>query len=179
MTLACRGALPPAPRYLGRLGRLEAFLPAESSVDLKGDNVKQIPATEAQIQRTITDWLALAGIPFTVTDAAHVTINGVTKGRAKIRRGWPDITACLPPDGTLLAIECKSARGRLRPEQVETIAQLEDAGALTVVARSLEDVTDLIAERLESHRWLDGSYFGSVPAKLVRALAGIGIRHNC
>ena len=131
-------------------------------------------ATEAQIQRTITDWLTLAGIPFTVTDAAHVTINGVTKGRAKIRRGWPDVTACLPPDGTLLAIECKSVRGRLRPEQVETIAQLEDAGALTVVARSLEDVTDAVGG-------YGYEYFGdwskydttNMPIKLVRALRGL------
>ena len=124
-------------------------------------------ATEAQIQRTITDWLTLAGIPFTVTDAAHVTINGVTKGRAKIRRGWPDVTACLPPDGTLLAIECKSVRGRLRPEQVETIAQLEDAGALTVVARSLEDVVNAIEQHLAQ------LYSYQIPPpKLCRAIYG-------
>lgn len=135
----------------------------------------KLNATEAETQRAITDWLTLAGIPFTVTDAAHVTINGVTRGRAKIRRGWPDVTACLPPDGTLLAIECKSVRGRLRPEQVETIAQLQDAGALTVVARSLEDVTDAVGD-------YGYEYFGdwskydttNMPIKLVRALRGIG-----
>ncbi len=127
-------------------------------------------ASEAQIQSAITDWLTLAGIPFTVTDAAHVTINGVTRGRAKIRRGWPDVTACLPPDGTLLAIECKSAKGKLRPEQVETIAQLQDAGALTVVARSLEDVVNEIENRLA---WLGRS---RTPPKIRRAIDGLDFR---
>lgn len=137
--------------------------------------MKQMPATEAQIQRTITDWLTIAGIPFTVTDAAHVTIQGVTRGRSKIRTGWPDITACLPPDGTLLAIECKSARGKLRPEQVETIAQLQDAGALTVVARSVEDVTEAVCRfltPLTAYRDIDGrkDFDPCVPVKLARLL---------
>lgn len=132
--------------------------------------MKQIPATEAQIQRTITDWLTLAGIPYTVTDAAHVTINDVTRGRAKIRRGWPDVTACLPPDGTLLAIECKSARGKLRLDQEAILEQLGEAGAAVVVARSLEDVVNEIENRLA---WLGRS---RTPPKIRRAIDGLDFR---
>lgn len=128
--------------------------------------MKQIPATEAQIQATICDFLTLAGIPFTVTDAAHVTINGVTRGRAKIRRGWPDVTACLPPDGTLLAIEVKSAKGKLRLDQEAVLAQLEAAGAVVVVARSLEEVVNEIKSRLN---WSGQPY----PTAIQRAIDGI------
>lgn len=135
--------------------------------------MKQMPATEAQIQRTITDWLTIADIPFTVTDAAHVTIQGVTRGRSKIRTGWPDITACLPPDGTLLAIEVKSAKGKLRLDQEAVLGQLEEAGAVVVVARSLDDVVMAIKVSMERFHLIDGAYMHYVPFKLVRAIAGL------
>lgn len=95
---------------------------------------------EKAIQRAICEWLTLAEIPWTVTDAAHVTINGVTRGRAKICPGWPDITAVLAPEGVMLAIEVKSATGKLRADQEAILGQLKAAGAVVVVARSIENV---------------------------------------
>lgn len=60
-------------------------------------------------------------------------------------RGSADILGCLP-GGRLLAVECKSAKGRLTVEQSHFLEQVELLGGLAVVAR---DVGDLI-EALEN-----------------------------
>lgn len=57
--------------------------------------------------------------------------------------GWPDIFAWHPRHG-FAAIELKSQRGTVRPEQVEVLAQLEAAGARTMVARP-SDVDAVVA----------------------------------
>ena len=54
------------------------------------------------------------------------------------RRGLPDILATV--DGWSLAIEVKQPRAHLTPLQADTLNTIEDAGALAIVARSLEDV---------------------------------------
>ncbi len=93
--------------------------------------------TEAQTQRAILDWLAWHGYPAARTQAGAVATAGghyVTQAP----EGWPDITACI--NGRFVAIECKAPRGRLRPSQIEMRARLEAAGALYIVARSIEDV---------------------------------------
>lgn len=94
---------------------------------------------EADIQRTICDWLRLTGIPFSVTDAS-ITFGKDGKPRRKVNtEGWPDITACLP-GGRFWAIETKTAKGKLRPAQKAVLDNLVKAGALITIARSLEDV---------------------------------------
>lgn len=60
--------------------------------------------------------------------------------RARVKAGWPDLTGCLPPDGRLLAVECKTARDELRPEQTEVLERLSAAGALVCVPRSVDDL---------------------------------------
>jgi hypothetical protein len=53
--------------------------------------------------------------------------------------GAPDVLA-LVRGGRLLAVECKSARGRQRPEQRAWQARCEAMGAVYVLARSVSDV---------------------------------------
>jgi len=55
--------------------------------------------------------------------------------------GVPDIVGILP-DGKFLAIEVKTAKGRLSPHQERFIQNINDAGGLAFVARSPEDVID-------------------------------------
>ena len=99
--------------------------------------------TEREIQRSICRVLDLHGIVYSVTDASRsFTPSGEI--RSKVRKGWPDLTGCFC--GRFIAIECKSAKGRLRPEQKVMLARLERAGALTLVARSGNEV----------HEWLSG-----------------------
>lgn len=96
-------------------------------------------ATERGLQKAVLQYLTLLGIPATATDASlHFGRDG--KPRRKVTyTGWPDVTGCLP-GGRLLAIELKSAQGRLRPEQARTIDVLRSAGALAFVARSIDEV---------------------------------------
>lgn len=105
----------------------------------KGKPIRTLLApTEAQIQRTICDWLGLVGVPYTVSDASLVTGSDGKPRRKVSTPGWPDITACL--NGRLWAIECKTLTGRLRDSQRAVLKQLADNGALITIARCLEDV---------------------------------------
>jgi hypothetical protein len=58
--------------------------------------------------------------------------------------GVADIIACLAPGGRLCAIECKSAKGRQSPAQVEYQREIESAGGLYIVARCASDVSGAI-----------------------------------
>ncbi|HXG66958.1 MAG TPA: VRR-NUC domain-containing protein [Blastocatellia bacterium] len=97
-------------------------------------------ASEAAIQAAICELLNLKRIPFSVTDSSRVIgQDGKLRRRKVSTEGWPDITACLP-GGRLLAIEVKSARGRLRASQKFVLDKLRNQGALVVVAKDVEAV---------------------------------------
>jgi hypothetical protein len=55
--------------------------------------------------------------------------------------GLPDITGCLK-DGRGFWIEVKTDKGRLSPHQERFIANINDAGGLAFVARSVDDVIE-------------------------------------
>lgn len=54
-------------------------------------------------------------------------------------KGVSDLLGCLP-SGRMLAIEVKTATGRLSPEQKAFIAAVNLAGGYAFMARSVEDV---------------------------------------
>ncbi|GMO63128.1 MAG: hypothetical protein Ta2A_10120 [Treponemataceae bacterium] len=54
-------------------------------------------------------------------------------------KGAADLICCMP-DGRFAAIEVKSPKGRLSPEQKQWLANIESRHGLVVVARSVEDV---------------------------------------
>jgi Holliday junction resolvase len=58
------------------------------------------------------------------------------------RAGIPDIIACL--NGQLLAIEVKSDVGKLTPHQEREIEAIQRAGGVAFVARSGEDVKEVL-----------------------------------
>lgn len=90
---------------------------------------------EADIVRVIRDYLAVLGV---------WEIKVQSQGFQ--RRGVPDILACVPPDGRLLAIEVKGPRGKVSPEQQAELEAIGEAGGLQLVARSLEDVEMVLSE---------------------------------
>lgn len=63
------------------------------------------------------------------------------------KKGVSDILGCLP-DGRLLAIEVKTIKGRLSPEQKLFLNEVTQRGALAFVARSIEDITEHMGEYL-------------------------------
>ena len=64
--------------------------------------------------------------------------------------GCPDVLACLPPGGRLLAVEVKRPHGgRLSQLQKVTLMKLKAIGALTVVATSVAaDVRQVVEAEL-------------------------------
>lgn len=64
--------------------------------------------------------------------------------RANSQRGMSDIMGVLK-DGRTLAIEVKSATGRMRPGQEEFLATIRQAGGVAGVCRSVEDAQALLA----------------------------------
>ncbi len=61
--------------------------------------------------------------------------------RANTARGMSDIMGVLK-DGRALAVEVKSARGRIEEHQLEFLKGINDAGGLGMVARSVDDVVN-------------------------------------
>lgn len=99
----------------------------------------------AGVRRAVCEYLSLCHIPYSITDGALIfDESGEIAGRAVTCDGWPDITGCLP-GGRMLAIETKTARGRLRPAQIACLGTLEAAGALVIIAHSIDDVRQQLA----------------------------------
>lgn len=59
-----------------------------------------------------------------------------------VRFGWPGCADVLGQlhDGRFLAVECKSATGKLRPEQVEFLERIRASGGVGFMARDCRDV---------------------------------------
>jgi hypothetical protein len=96
---------------------------------------------EAEIQRTILDWLAAKRI-------FHYRQNtGAVRAEDRFFRfgtpGSPDIVAVI--GGRYIGIEVKAPRGVQSPAQREFEGRLRTAGGVYVLARSLEDVERSIA----------------------------------
>jgi len=58
-------------------------------------------------------------------------------------KGSADIIG-IAPDGRFLAVECKTATGRVRPEQVQFLDAVRKAGGLAGVARSADDAVNIV-----------------------------------
>lgn len=60
-----------------------------------------------------------------------------------VRAGIPDLI--LIGDGRMVCLECKADKGRLTPKQRETIAAFADAGAPTMIVRSVDQALEALA----------------------------------
>lgn len=127
--------------------------PAERAAELVSARQLAETMAEAEIENQILDFLRFSAIPHTRTKAELSRSN-----HSKVRDGWPDITACY--QGTLLAIEVKASKGKLRKAQVAVLSELWSAGALVVIARSVADVQAAIR---------DGKHYDSA-AEISKAL---------
>jgi hypothetical protein len=61
------------------------------------------------------------------------------------KMGSSDILGILP-DGKILAVECKSERGRLSPEQKQFLETVQGLGGMAIIARSWKDVDQALRE---------------------------------
>lgn len=62
--------------------------------------------------------------------------------------GSPDILGVLSPEGRLVAIEVKTAKGKTSPAQDAWLLEAKNLGAVVGVARSLDDAFRLVEQAL-------------------------------
>ena len=88
---------------------------------------------EKELQRLCEQELSRRGIEY-----IHLSF------RAREKRGYPDLTFAL--DGVPVAVELKSATGKLSPDQVKVMQRMERNGWRTHVVRSFEQFRKIIKE---------------------------------
>lgn len=105
---------------------------------------------ERDIQKLITKYLELRRVPFAVTNAERVWNPQGFVRKSKVSPDHPDLSATLPvlvngnPLGLSFYIEVKTPTGSIRDGQKVKLRELADAGALCVLARSLDEVKDVV-----------------------------------
>jgi len=87
-------------------------------------------ATEQIIQRRIQQYLK------TVPNCWYVKVMSANK------IGVPDILCCI--NGQFFAFEVKTDAGQASPMQIHQLNNLRESGAIAVVVRSVDDVSDAI-----------------------------------
>lgn len=103
------------------------------------------PGPEKILQNDVLDYLESLGIY-----CWHAKNQGQWDPIKKIFRknctlkGVADIIGVLPADGRILCIELKSKTGRVSPEQKIFLDQIERDGGISGVARSIEDVKEIL-----------------------------------
>jgi len=88
---------------------------------------------EARIQHAIMAYLAAIGVKAWRNNVGRR--GGVSFGLA----GLPDIIGYYK-GGRFLAIEVKAPEGRVTPAQMEFVNAAHEAGAIAIIARSVDDV---------------------------------------
>ena len=77
--------------------------------------------------------------------------------------GWPDLCGVVAPSGRWLAIEAKSASGRVAPEQAAWGALLTRMGGVYAICRSVDDALAALDRACQVARSVGGAQ-GSSPS---------------
>lgn len=108
--------------------------------------------SEKDIQNQILTWLWYNRIDCWQNDSA-----GIYDAKAKCFRrkgkffvhGRPDIEGILSPTGKWFGIEVKAPKGVVSAAQKEFIYRIQLAGGLIFIARSLEDVVNVMTKYID------------------------------
>lgn len=107
---------------------------------------------EADIQRAIMDYLRVCkrvGFAWRNNSGAAKSSYTDARGKTKERfvrfgcKGSSDIIGWTA-DGRFLAIECKTSKGRITPDQREFLRKVRAAGGVAILARSVDDVVEVL-----------------------------------
>lgn len=100
--------------------------------------------TETKLVKAALEFLKLRNIPAWRNNTGAMAIQ--TQGTKRFVRyghvGSADILGCMPPAGRLLAIECKSAKGKQTAAQEDFEDAITAAGGLYILARTLDDIAE-------------------------------------
>lgn len=117
----------------------------------RGKFLKDGSVKEAFIQAEILAWLRSTGLLHWRSNSGSLFLHGRHINLGPL--GCADISLVLPTHGTFVGLEVKSARGKLRPEQVKYAAGLTRMGGKYFVVRSVQDAKDAVAQCLGENTW--------------------------
>lgn len=103
---------------------------------------------ESYLLAACLDLLRLMGIPAIRINSGAIKVDGRIIRLAPA--GTSDILGILPPQGRFLAIETKSSRGRLTPDQEAFLEGVRQAGGVSLVVRDLKSLQCALEELLVS-----------------------------
>ncbi len=95
--------------------------------------------SESMILKACLHYLTIRGVECWRANTGAMKIPGSDRFVRFGKKGMPDIQGYMP-DGRAFFCECKSATGKLRPEQVVFLERAERCGCKCVVARSVDDL---------------------------------------
>jgi penicillin-binding protein-related factor A (putative recombinase) len=103
---------------------------------------------EKQIENSILSYLKMRNLFFWKNDSVGVydVKKGVYRRKTSIHRkvGVADIIGVV--NGRAVFIEVKSPKGKLSPGQIQFLEEAKQNGAITIVARSIEDVEHVLGD---------------------------------
>ena len=139
-------------RYAAISGKPRVLLDIPPEPAKRGPRKPSGQPTEAQILKAIMKFLAMhpkiaqCWRQNSGTFQERNRDGSVRYIRANTAKGMSDIMGVLK-DGRTLAIEVKTATGRMRPGQEEFLATIRQAGGVAGVCRSVEDAQALLEEK--------------------------------
>lgn len=113
---------------------------------LKDGSVK-----ESVIQAEIMRWLKTTGLLFWRSNSGSLFLRGRHINLGPL--GCADISLVLPTHGTFVGLEVKSAKGRIRKDQVTYAAFLTSQGGKYFIVRTLQEAKDAVAQCLGEDSW--------------------------
>ena len=106
---------------------------------------------ESIIQADILRWLKTTGLLFWRSNSGSLFLRGRHINLGPL--GCADISVVVPPLGRFVGLEVKSAKGKVRKDQVTYAAGLTAQGGLYFIVRSVEDAKNAIAQALGEALW--------------------------
>ena len=98
------------------------------------------------IQADILKWLKTTGLMFWRSNSGSLFLRGRHINLGPL--GCADISLVLPTHGTFVGLEVKSAKGKVRKDQVKYAAYLTSMGGKYFIVRSVEDAKNAVAQCL-------------------------------
>ncbi len=106
---------------------------------------------ESIIQKEILAWLKTTGLMCWRSNSGIIYLHGRHINLGPL--GSADISLVVPKCGRFVGLEVKSAKGKLRKEQVTYAATLIAAGGLYFIVRSVKDAKNAVAQALGEENW--------------------------
>jgi hypothetical protein len=104
---------------------------------------------ERDILASCLELLAVRGIVAWRANTGAVTKENAAGRKRFVRfgtRGQSDILGLIPPSGRLIAVECKSSRGRLTDDQRKFLRSISNAGGVALVIRDVSELEKALQE---------------------------------